>query len=129
MAILYRTGFVPRQISPLQLMQVDAGAGHGVMAIGMAGLSGSTNLLALVTLPKPSFSYAPFQATLLGVPLVGNVIADGHAVMAELRNSQGVVIVPNLSVGVAGADVDLNTLDMLAGENVTITDGTLTLTS
>ena len=129
MALLYRTGFVPRQISPAQLAQVDAGSGPGVMAIGAAGLSGSANLLAIVTLQKPSFSYAPFQATLLGVPLVGSVLASGHAIIAELRNSAGTVIIPNLSVGVAGADIDLNAIDLLVGQNVTITDGTLTLSS
>ena len=129
MAILYRTGFVPRQISPAQLAQVDSGSGPGVMAIGMAGLSDGTNLLALVTLQKPSFSYAAFQATLLGVPLVGNVTASGRAVIAELRNSSGTVIIPNLSVGIAGADIDLDAIDLLSGQIVTITDGTLTLSS
>ena len=99
------------------------------MAIGMAGLSGSTNLLALVTLPKPSFSYSAFKATLLGVPLVGAVLTSGRAVIAELRNSAGTVIIPNLSVGTGGADVDLDTIDLLQGQNVTITDGTLTLSS
>ena len=129
MAILYRTGFVPRQISPAQLAQVDAGAGPGVMAIGAAGMSGSTNLLALVTLPRPSFSYVAYKATLLGVPVVGNVTASGRAVVAELRNSVGTVIIPNLSVGVSGADIDLDQVDLLSGEIVTINDGTLTLSS
>jgi len=129
MAILFRTGFIPRQISPAQLALVDGGSGPGIMAIGMAGLSGSTNLLATVTLPKPSFSYVPFKATLLGVPLVGNVTADGHAVVAELRNSNGKVIIPNLSVGIVGADIDLDQIDLQSGEIVTINDGTLTLSS
>jgi len=66
---------------------------------------------------------------LLGVPLVGSVLASGHAIIAELRNSAGTVIIPNLSVGVAGADIDLNAIDLLVGQNVTITDGTLTLSS
>jgi len=128
-AILYRTGYVPRQISPAQLAQVDGGAGPGVMAIGMAGLSDGTNLLATVTLPKPSFSYSSHKATLLGVPLFGSITANGRAVIAELRNSAGTVIIPNLSVGVAGAEIDLNTIDLLSGEYVTIIDGTLTLSS
>jgi hypothetical protein len=113
--------------SQADIEAVDGGAGNGTLVIGTAALSGSTGVLSAITLQKPSFSFAMGAATMLGAPLVGNIVATGTAALAELRASDGTTQVSGLTVGVSMANVDLSTTDFQNGEIVTINDGTLYL--
>ena len=103
------------------------GAGSaGSLVIGTSALSGSTGVLATITLQNPAFTEASQVLTLAGVPLSATASASGTAAKAEIRNNAGTVIVSGLSVGTSGSDINLNSTTVTNGQTVTITSGTIT---
>lgn len=110
-----------------------SGAGSaGQLVIGTSALSGSTGVLATITLPNPAFTEASQTLTLAGVPLSATASAGGTAALAEVRNNAGTVIIPGLTVGgtaegtASGKDIVLAASTISSGITVTITAGTFT---
>lgn len=109
---------------------VDAGADEGVLVIGTSALDGVTGVLAEIPLDDPSFAAAAgtgtVSITLEGVPLEANATAGGTAAKAELRDSDGNVIVSGLTVGTSGADIIITSTTIVNGQPVRVTSGTIT---
>ena len=104
-----------------------SGAGSaGTLVIGTSALSGSTGVLATITLQNPAFTEGSQVLTLAGVPLSATAFAAGTAALAEIRNNGGTAIVSGLTVGTSGANINLGSVSITSGETVSITSGTVT---
>lgn len=89
-------------------------------------LSGNT-LLADFVLSDPSFGAASNGViTLAGTPKTVAAAASGTASFFRLLTSADVVILQG-TVGTSGQQLNLNTLTITSGVNVTITSGTVTV--
>lgn len=135
MAVVYATttknnrlkmAFLAGAVTPAAGESVDSGAGVGTLVIGTSALSGATGVLATIALQKPSFSITGGVATLLGVPLSVNASAGGTAAKAEIRDSAGNVVVSGLTVNTSAADIIINSTTISAGQQVSVTAGTIT---
>ena len=98
----------------------------GTLVIGTAALSGSTGVLATMTLSATPATVSGKVLTLSGVPLSATASATGTAALAELRNNAGTVIVSGLTVGTSGTDVIVSSTSITSGQNVQVTSGTIT---
>ena|SRR5215831_15410519 len=120
------------------LAQIDAGGptDYAVLEIGTAGMAAT---LVEIELGKPSFSVSnaaggppvttAAHLALLGVPLSDDVpgtATAATAAAARIVDHTGAVIVTGLTVGLTGADINLNSTALSPGQTVTITQGTIT---
>ena len=112
---------------------IDAGATGGTVniyngtqpATGDAALSGNT-LLATLTFsgtsaPNASGGVLTFNA----ITEDSSADATGMATFARLRDSNGVDVI-DLDVGISGASINLNTVEIVAAGAVRLNSGTLT---
>ena len=84
------------------------------------------SILCIIALSKPSFTEAGGVITMAGVPKSGVAAAGGTAAIARIKDSSGNVVVNNLSVGVSGSDINLNSISITSGQTVTLSSGTIT---
>ena len=98
----------------------------GSLVIGTSALSGSTGVLATVTLSATPGTVAGSVLTLSGVPLSATASATGTAALAEFRNNAGTVIVSGLTVGTSATDIIINSTAISSGQTVQVTSGTIT---
>jgi hypothetical protein len=110
-------------VTPASGTSVDAAGNFGQLVIGTTGMA---TVLATFTLQNPSFSFATRTATLLGTPLTATASASGTAAVGQLRDKNGTVIVPALTVGTSGTDIIINSTTITSGETCTCTAGTIT---
>jgi hypothetical protein len=86
----------------------------------------ATNLLAEFTLGSPPFTGASSGATLtLAAVASVNALANGIATWARVVKSDNTFIM-DMSVGVSGADVNLNSVNISQNALVAVTSGTIT---
>jgi hypothetical protein len=104
---------------------VDGGSSFGQLVIGTSALSGGVGILCTITLRKPSFTIASRIATLVGVPFIQSPSANGAAALAELRDSDGLMIINGLTVGTSGTDFIVSTTTLLTTVPFDLTGGTL----
>lgn len=103
---------------------IDAGAGPGVLQIGTAGMG---TVLAEITLGDPSGTIATGVLTFSGFPRSDTTAnASGTAAAARIRDSNNVDIVTGLTVGTSGADINLDTTTITAGQQVQINSAAIT---
>ena len=110
-------------------MQVVADAldDGSTLVIGTVALAGAVGVLAEIVLDSPTpATVAGAVLSLEGLPLEVAAIATGVAALAELRDSLGNVIVGNLSVGVAGTDIIVNSTAIALGQTVICNAGAIT---
>jgi hypothetical protein len=99
----------------------------GQLVIGTSALNGgTTGVLVTMPLPTPAFVVSGRQAVLQGVPLSANAIAAGTAVLAEIRDNAGAVVVSGLTVGTSAADIIIGSTGIAVNETVTCSGGTIT---
>lgn len=102
----------------------------GQLVIGTSALSGATGVLvtlALSTTPFVVSGAGTVVATLQGTPLAVAASATGTAAKAEIRQNNGTTVeVGGLTVSTSGADVNLTSVSITSGQNVTVTSGTIT---
>ena len=104
--------------------QIDAGAGAGVLQIGTTGMA---TVLAEITLADPCATIASGVLTFSGFPRSDtSANASGTAAAARIRDSNGVDVITGLTVGTSGADINLDTTTIAAGQQVQITSATIT---
>lgn len=96
------------------------------LVIGTSALSGSTGVLATITLNTTPGTVSGDTLTLSGMPISATASATGTAAKAELRNNAGTVIVSGLTVGTSGTDVIISSTSISTGQTVQITSGTIT---
>lgn len=98
----------------------------GSLVLGTILLSGSTGILATISLNTPAATVSGSILTLAGIPLSGTASAGGTAALAELRNNAGTTIVSGLTVGTSSADIIATTTAILLGGTITVSAGTIT---
>jgi len=104
----------------------------GKLVIGTNTLSGTTGVLATITLPATPFNVTAGPPTKLdlitGGGLTAMASASGTAAKAEFRTAGDIVIVSGLTVGTSGSgsDIILSSTAVTSGNAVTITAGTIT---
>lgn len=123
MAVNYSTTVKNTRMSAM-VSAIDAGAGVGNLEICNAAYA---LVLATFALVKPSFTVTGGVATLASVPR-SDTSADntGTAALARFKDSTGTVVVDGLTVGVGSGDIQLNSINLTAGQTVAITSGTIT---
>lgn len=106
---------------------IDSGSGPGILQIGTAGMA---VVLATITLSDPCASSASGGVlTFSGFPKSDtSADATGVAAAARIRDSNGNDVITGLTVGAAGsgADLILDTVNIDAGEIVTLNSATIT---
>jgi hypothetical protein len=104
-------------------------AAAGATAVLQIGTTAMGTVLATIPLANPIAAGASGGVlTLSGVP-VSDTSADatGTAAAARIRTAAGGTdIVTGLTVGTSGADINLDSVSITAGQQVSITAGTIT---
>ncbi len=116
---------------------VNGGGGAGKLIIynGTGGEPATADtaittqgVLATFTLSATAFGAASNGViTLAGVPLTVAASASGTAAFFRILLNNGTTVVLQGTVGTSGAQLNLNTLAITSGVNVTITSGTVTM--
>ena len=103
---------------------IDAGPAAGYIEICSAAYAA---VLATITLQDPSGTVAGDTLTFDNTPGMTDTSADasGTAAIARIKDSTGTVVVQGLTVGTSGADINLNSVNITAGQTVTLTSGTI----
>jgi hypothetical protein len=102
---------------------VDSAGTAATIEIGTAGMAA---VLCVISLSKPSFSQLNGVITMLNVPKTGTASATGTGTSARIKDGTGGVQVSGLTVGTAGADINLDNNSIIAGQTVTLNSGTIT---
>jgi hypothetical protein len=103
--------------------RLDAQSGFAQLVIFDASY---TDILATITLQKPSFSLSGGVLTMLGVPLSCICAKSGTAALAQLQDGNSTWWVEGLTVGTSGTDIVLNSVSLVAGQVTTVTGVALT---
>lgn len=124
MAVTYSTAVKTARMSAV-ITQIDAGAGPGTLEIGTTGFG---SVLAIITLADPSGTATSGVLTFDFDPDVSDTSANasGTAAVARVKDSNGVIVISDLTVSTSGADVNLDSVSITAGQTVTLTTGTIT---
>jgi hypothetical protein len=96
---------------------LDGAPGHATLEICDSDYS---NVLAVFTLQKPSFSEAGGTLTILGVPLDATNLLTGNAALARLKDGAGVIWASGMTVGTGGTEIVLASVSLTAGEPLTL---------
>jgi hypothetical protein len=102
---------------------IDAQSAVGYIEIGTAGMA---QVLVTISFQKPSFTEAAQAISVAGAPLSGVASASGTAANACIKDSAGTVQVQNLTVGLSGTDIVLDSTSITPGQTVTLTAATIT---
>jgi len=124
MSVTYTTALKATRMAAV-LAAIDAGSGAGKLEIGTAGMA---SVLATLTLADPSGSVAGAVLTLDFDPDISDTSADasGTAAAARIRDSDNNDVVTGLTVGTSGADIILDSVNITAGQTVTLLTGAIT---
>lgn len=108
---------------------VDGGPGAATIKIydgtRPATAGSTTTLLVTLTCSDPSFAAASGGTMTLATVTAATAVAAGTATWARVSDSTGTFVF-DCSVGTSGADINLNSVSLSIGQNVSITSGTLT---
>lgn len=102
---------------------IDAGAAAGYLEIGTTGMG---SVLATIPLADPSGSVATGVLTFTMPQSDTNADATGTAAEARIKDSNGTVVVSGLTVGTSGANINLSSVGITAGDTVTINSAAIT---
>jgi hypothetical protein len=124
MAVNYRTSLKTTRMTSVR-DDIDGGAGAGILKIGTAGMA---SVLAEITLADPCGTVATDTLTFDFDPDVEDSSANnsGTAAEAVIYQSDGTTaVVSGLTVGTSGANINLVTVTIVAGQPVRLTTGTI----
>ncbi len=123
MSVVYTAALKTTRMAAV-IAAIDANASPAYMEIGTTGMA---SILATIPLSDPSFTESGGVITMAGAPK-SDTAADntGTAAEARIKDGGGNVIVSGLTVGTSGANINLNSVAIQAGQTVTITSGTIT---
>jgi len=101
---------------------IDADVPAAFIEIGSAAWAA---VLVTITLSDPSFTVSGDTMTMTNAPKAGVAGATGTAAIARIKSGGGTVVVDNLAVSTAGADISLNNTSIVSGQTVTLVSGTI----
>lgn len=121
MAINYNTTVKNARLQAV----IDAIGSSGKLKIGTTGMG---TVLATIPLASPAFDTpADGSMDLAGVPVTDTAADDtGTAAAAQITTSGGTVVIDGLTVGTSGANINLNSVSLQSGQEVSITAGAIT---
>ena len=123
MAVNYTTAVKNARMTAVR-DQIDAGSGPGVLQIGTTGMG---TVLIEVTLADPSGTVTGGVLSLSNFPRSDtSANATGTAAAARIRDSSGTDVITGLTVGLSAADVILDSVNITAGQTVTINTAAFT---
>jgi hypothetical protein len=103
---------------------IDSGAGAGYIEIGTTGMA---SVLATITLADPCATKLNGVLTFSGFPRSDTTAdATGTAAEARIRDSNAVTRISGLTVGTSGANINLSSLLVTAGDTVTLNSAVIT---
>lgn len=126
MAVNYPTAVKTSRMTAVR-DAIDGGGAAGRLEIGTTGMA---TILATITLGYSGASTGTVSGavlTLAGFPR-SDTSADngGTAAEARIRTSAGTDIITGLTVGTSGSDINLDSVNITAGQTVTINSATIT---
>lgn len=123
MAVIYSAATKTARMTAVR-DTIDAGAGPGVLQIGTTGMA---TILAEFTLDDPCGTVSGSVLTLSGFPKSDtSANATGTAAEARIRDSNSTDVITGLTVSTSGADINLDTVNINAGQTVTLNSATIT---
>lgn len=122
MAVVYSTAVKNSRLTVVR-DAIDAGSAAGSLEIGTTGMG---TVLAVIPLADPSGSVASGVLTFTMPQSDANADASGTAAEARIKDSNGTVIVSGLTVGTSGANINLSSVGITAGDTVTINSAAIT---
>jgi len=123
MSVIYTTAVKAARMTAVR-DEIDGGAGAGYIEIGTAGMA---SVLATFTLEAVCGTVSGAVLTMSGFPK-SDTDADntGTAAEARVRNGSATDIITGLTVGTSGADINLDSLSITAGQTVTLNSAAIT---
>jgi hypothetical protein len=123
MAVTYSTATKQARLNAV-IAAIDAGAGPGKLKIRDSG----NVVLATLTLADPSGTASGGTLTFDFDPDISDTLADasGDADNAIITDSDDTTVISGLTVGLSGTDIILDSIEITAGQSVTLTTGTIT---
>ena len=122
MAVTYTTAVKNARLSAV----VTAMGATAVLEIGTASMA---SVLAVIPLDNPAATVASGVMTFAGFPK-SDTTADnsGTAAAARIRTAavDGTDIITGLTVGTSGADINLDSVTITAGQTITINSASIT---
>lgn len=124
MSVTYTTAVKNARLDAVAA-QIDAGAGAGYIEIGTAGMA---SVLATITLDTTCAAAASGGVLTFSSFPKSDASADntGTAAEARIRDSNATEIITGLTVGTSGADINLDSVSITAGQTVTLNSATIT---
>lgn len=122
MAIIYTTAIKNSRMTVVR-DAIDAGTGPGILQIGTTGMA---TVLAEIVLDDPSGTVSAGTLSFSGFPKTdSSANASGTAAVARIRDSSGNDVITGLTVGLASADIILDSVSITAGQQVTINNASI----
>jgi len=116
MAVTYSNTVKDNRMTQV-LNAIDGGAGAGYIEICSAAYAA---VLATITLADPCGSVASQALTLTMPKSDTNADNTGTAAIARIKDSTGTIVVSGLTVSTSGADINLSSLAITAGDTITL---------
>lgn len=102
---------------------IDAGSSNGTLEIGTSGMA---SVLAIIPLADPCGSVSTGVLTFTMPQSDTNADATGTAAEARIKDSSGTTVVSGLTVGTSGANINLSSVGITAGDTVTLSSAAIT---
>lgn len=122
MAVVYSTTVKNSRLTVVR-DAIDGGSAGGTLEIGTTGMG---TVLAVIPLADPCGSVSAGVLTLTMPQSDTNADATGTAAEARIKDSNGTVIVSGLTVGTSGANINLSSVGITAGDTVTLNSAAIT---
>lgn len=122
MAVTYTTAVKTARMTAVR-DAIDAGSGPGYIEIGTTGMA---SVLATIPLTDPCGSVTNGVLTFTMPHSDTSADNTGTAAAARIRTSNATDIVTGLTVSTTGADINLDSVSITAGQTVTLTAGSIT---
>lgn len=122
MGVIYAAGLRTTRMTSVR-DAIDAGSGPGVLEIGSSAMG---TILASITLSDPCGTISGDVLTLTLPHSDTSADNSGTAAAARIKDSTGAVVVSGLTVGLSASDIILDSVNITAGQTITINSGTIT---
>lgn len=121
MGVIYRSSLRTTRMNSVKT-DIDSGGAAGKIIIQSA----ATVTLAVLPLSFPCGTVSGDVLTFSAITSDTSADATGTATKAEIQTSAGTAVVTGLTVGTSGANINMNSTSITAGQQVDITSASIT---